>query len=114
MPRLPTVIACGLALVTQGACTDGSPQPLPAWVSEAIADQHAARGRPMLIEECTFDGKTTYLFTRLDAAEVSDADTLYSQDGKPLCRFGEFVPPGAPNPCDRKKLTCKRTLHPLK
>lgn len=114
MRKQLTAIACGLALITQVASAGGVDEPLPAWVAKAIADQQASRGRPMKIEECTYNGKTTFLFTRLDVAEASDADTLYSNDGKKLCRFGEFSPPGRAASCDRKKLACHRTLHPAK
>jgi hypothetical protein len=114
MRKQLTALACGLALFTQYASAGGSEELLPAWVSKAVADQQAARGRPMKIDECTYDGKTVFLFTRLDVAEASDADTLYSYEGKKLCKFGEFYPPGVPRACDRNKLVCARTLHPTR
>jgi hypothetical protein len=113
MRKQLTLIVCGLALIVQSASAGGD-EPLPAWVSKAVADQQASRGRPMMIEECSYDGKTVFLFTRLDVAEASDADTLYSADGQKLCKFGEFVPPGVPRACDRKRLACSRKLHPTR
>ena len=109
--RLPT-IACATALITLCACTGGKEEPLPAWVNKAVADQKASLSRPMKVEECTYNGKPAFLFTRLDVAEASDGDTLFNNDGKGICRFGEFSPPGATNECDFKKLTCQRTLYP--
>lgn len=114
MRKQLTTMACSLALLTQCACAGGVEDPLPAWVNKAVADQQAARGRPMKIEECAYDGKTVFLFTRLDVAEASDADTLFGSDGKAMCRFGEFSPPGAAKACDFKKLVCRRTLHPAR
>ena len=114
MHRQLATIACALALITQGASAGGVEEPLPAWVNNAIADQQAARSRPMKIEECTYNGKTVFLFTRLDVAEASDGDTLFSNDGKKLCKFGEFSPPGMARSCDFKKLVCQRTLYPTK
>lgn len=109
-----TRVACGLALVAQCACAGGTEKPLPAWVNKAVADQKASRGRPMKIEACTYDGKAVFLFTRLDVAEAADGDTLYSNEGKRMCGFGEFSPPGAAAACDFKKLACERTLYPTK
>lgn len=100
-------IAC-VALLTHCAPAAN----VPDWVSKAIADQEASGSRSLKIEECTYDGKTVFLFTRLDVVAASDADTLFSSDGQKLCGFGEFAPPGAPRACDRKKLTCQRTLYP--
>jgi hypothetical protein len=101
-------IAC-LALLTQCAPAADAPD----WVRKAIADQEASGSRSLKIEECIYDGKTAFLFTRLDAAPASDADTLFSgDDGQRLCGFGEFAPPGAPRACDAKKLACRRTLYP--
>ena len=109
-----TTIAWGLALIVQSASAGGVENSLPAWVSKAVADQQASRGRPMKIDECTYNGKTVFLFTRLDVAEASDGDTLFSNEGKRLWRFGEFSPPGAAGSCDFKKLACQRTLYPTK
>jgi hypothetical protein len=107
-------MVCGLVFLTQCACAPEGSEPLPAWVNEAVADQQASRGRPMKIDDCTYEGKRVFLFTRLDVAEASDADTLFRNDGKPMCKFGEFSPPGAPRACDFKKLACRRTLHPAR
>jgi len=114
MRKQLATMACGLALFVQGASAGGVENPLPAWVNKAIADQQASRGRPMKIEECTYNGKTVFLFTRLDVAEASDGDTLFSNEGERMCRFGEFSPPGTAGSCDFKKLACARTLYPTK
>lgn len=109
MRRQLTTIAC-VALLTQ--CAPSAR--VPDWVSKAIADQEASGSRSLKIEECIYDGKTVYLFTRLDVAQAEDADSLFSSDGQRLCGFGEFAPPGAPRACDAQKLTCQRTIHPAK
>lgn len=102
-------IAC-LALLTH--CAPAAE--VPDWVSKAIADQETSGSRSLKIEACTYDGKTVYLFTRLDVTEASNADTLFSSDGQRLCGFGEFAPPGAPRACEADKLVCQRTLYPPK
>jgi hypothetical protein len=108
MHKQLTMVMC-VALLTQCAPAAG----VPAWVAKAIADQEASGARSLMISECTYDGQTVYRITHLDVVEASEADALFAIDGKRLCRFTSFAPPGE-TACDAAKLACHRTLSPAK
>jgi hypothetical protein len=108
MHKQAITVAC-LALVTHCAPAVDT----PAWVSKAIADQEASGARSLMISQCTYDGQTVYRVTHLDVVEASEADALFAADGKRLCRFTSFAPPGE-TACDAAKLACHRTLLPGK
>jgi hypothetical protein len=103
------IAVAGLAFLTH--CAPAAE--VPAWVVKAIADQEASGARSLMISECTYDGQTVYRITHLDVVEASEADALFAADGKRLCRFTSFAPPGE-SACDTAKLACHRKLLPAK
>jgi hypothetical protein len=83
--------------------------PLPQWILKAIeADKKLLH--PGSFEEATYNGKRVFLFTRGDRFDTGDEHTLFSEDGKEMCKFGGFAGHVTSGVCSIEKIVYVRTL----
>ena len=63
---------------------------LPQWLLTAIEVERKS-AHAGSFEEATYEGKRVFQFTRGDRADTGDEHTLFSEDGKEICKFGGFA-----------------------
>jgi len=85
------------------------PSTLPQWLQKAIGLEKAST-HPGSFEEATYDGKRVFQFTRGDLSDTGDEHTLFSEDGKEICKFGGFVGHVTSGSCSINKIIYVRTL----
>lgn len=86
------------------------PSTLPQWLQKAI-ELEKSSVHPGTFEEASYDGKRVFQFTRGDRSDTGDEHTLFSEDGKEICKFGGFVGHVTSGSCSINKIIYVRTLY---
>jgi hypothetical protein len=86
------------------------PATLPQWLLKAIGLEKASP-HPGSFEEATYDDKRVFLFNSGGRSDTGDEHTLFSEDGKELCRFGGIVGHVTSGSCSIEKIIYVRTLY---
>jgi hypothetical protein len=83
--------------------------PLPQWLLKAI---EAERKLPLpgSFEEATYEGKRVFEFIAGDRFDTGDEHTLFSEDGKEICKFGGFAGHVTSGVCNIGNIIYVRTL----
>jgi hypothetical protein len=103
------LILCLNAFLPQPCLAAEQAEPLPQWLRRAI---DAEKKLPLSgkFEEATYEGKRVFEFTRGDRFDTGDEHTLFSDDGKEICKFGGFIPRVTSGVCNFDRITYVRTL----
>jgi hypothetical protein len=106
-----SVFTSAFALVQPSAAA--AAQPLPAWITKAIAERQHTKSSDV-IEEASYEGKRVFEIILGDRFDTGDEHILLSDDGKQICKFGGFVGRVTSGSCAISKVTYVRTLYPEK
>ncbi len=107
----PFILAVVASLATS-ACENGSAPPpdasIPAWLRQQVSDG----GRfPPVIEQVTYGGQPAYHTVATNRYDTGDEHSLFSADGKLICRFGGYAGRVTSGSCDLDKIAYVRTLY---
>jgi hypothetical protein len=82
---------------------------LPKWLLSAIEAERKS-AHPGTFEEASYEGKRVYQFIRGDRADTGDEHTLFSEDGKEICKFGGLVGHVTSGNCSIDRIVFVRAL----
>lgn len=81
---------------------------MPGWLRKQVSNG----GRfPPVIEQVTYNGQLAYHTVATDRFDTGDEHSLFSADGKRICRFGGYVGRVTSGSCDLDKIEYVRTLY---
>lgn len=108
--RLLFALTAG-ALVAGAGCTNRPIRPpygLPAWLQQQVSDG----GRfPPVIEETTYNGRLAYHILATDRYDTGDEHSLFTADGRLICRFGGVAGVVTSGSCDLDRIVYVRTVY---
>lgn len=106
-----SVLAAVASLVIAACDTRPVPPPdtsIPAWLRQQVSKG----GRfPPVIEQVTYSGQPAYHTIATDRFDTGDEHSLFSSDGKLLCRFGGMAGRVTSGSCDLDKIVYVSTLY---
>jgi len=108
LTRLGLVI-CLNALLAQLCLATEQDAPLPQWLFKAIAGERKLPC-PGKFEEATYEGKRVFELICSDRFDTGDEHTLFSEEGKEICKFGGLAGHVTSGVCDIHKIIYLRTL----
>ena len=83
--------------------------PLPQWLLQVIKGERKLHC-PGSFEEARYQGKRVFEFTCSDRFDTGDEHTLFSEDGKEMCKFGGYAGLVASGACDIERIVLVRKL----
>jgi hypothetical protein len=96
-------------LLTQLCLSTEQARLLPQWLLKAIEAERKLP-HPGSFEEATYEGKRVFELTRSDRFDTGDEHTLFSENGKEICKFGGFAGHVTSGVCDTGKIIYVRTF----
>ena len=109
MLRRAGLVVCLTAFLAQLCLSAEQTAALPQWLLKAI-EVEKTLPHPGSFEEATYQGKRVFQFTRGDRSDTGDEHTLYSEDGREICKFGGFAGQVTSGTCNIDKIIYVRTL----
>ena len=105
----PGLVLCLNAFLVQLCPATEQAPPLPQWLLKAIEAERKSP-RHGSFEEARYEGKRVFEYIRGDRFDTGDEHTLFSEDGKEICRFGGFVGRVTSGACDIERIIYVRKL----
>lgn len=100
------------AALATAACEIRSVPPpgasLPAWLRQEVSDGGQF---PPVIEQVTYDGQLAYHTVATNRFDAGDEHSLFSADGKLICRFGGYAGQVTSGSCELDNIVYVRTLY---
>jgi len=109
MRRLFLIAMASLLVI---ACESQDRLPADISIPERLRQHLAANGQPLpVIEKATYAGRPAFTTTATDRFDTGDEHSLFSEDGKLICRYGGFVGEVTSGSCELDQIEYVSTLY---
>jgi hypothetical protein len=103
------LLLCFNTFVIQDGLAAEKGAALPKWLLSAMEAERKS-AHPGSFEEASYEGKRVFQFTRGDRADTGDEHTLFSEEGKEVCKFGGFAGHVTSGSCSIDRIIFVRAL----